>query len=235
MPNNTDKPARPSGADYPVDPEERSHQEARLKRAAAAGASASKSPIPGLRLQPSGSDPQSQKTAEAQTALAEPAPPTQIAPETGEVQDAPPIRNDEILAELRKISAWTDLQRRITKGSLICLAVLVPAAIGGFILFDRQLETKGESSLAPQRSDWYDVDRAVRQGDLEKAIALGEELILKPPQYPEAHERLARAYLAAGNLDKAKEHYAEAFRLFPSEENEKRLSAIEKRVNADKP
>lgn len=75
----------------------------------------------------------------------------------------------------------------------------------------------------------------IRLGDFEKAIAIGEELILKTPQYPEAHERLARAYLAAGNLEKAKEHYAEAFRLFSSEENEKLLSAIEKRVKADKP
>jgi len=40
---------------------------------------------------------------------------------------------------------------------------------------------------------------------------------------------LAGAYLAAGKIEKAREHYAEAFRLFPSEENEKLLIAIEKR------
>ena len=32
-----------------------------------------------------------------------------------------------------------------------------------------------------------------------------------------------------GKVEKAKEHYATAFRLFPSEENEKLLVAIEKR------
>jgi tetratricopeptide (TPR) repeat protein len=145
------------------------------------------------------------------------------------------MMKEEILAELRKISAWADLQRKMTKWSLIFLAVFVPALIGVFILLDRHLKTTVESTLAPQRSDWYDVDRNIRLGDFEKAITIGEELIQKTPQYPEAHARLARAYLAAGNPEKAKEHYAEAFRLFPSEENEKLLSASDQRVKADKP
>ena len=160
---------------------------------------------------------------------------TETAPEFSDGRSAPRITNDEILAELRKISAWADVQSKMTKWSLIFLAVFVPVVIGVFILLDQHLKTNVERTLAPQRSDWYDVDRNVRLGDFEKAIAIGEELTLKTPQYPEAHERLARAFLAAGNLEKAKEHYAEAFRLFPSEENEKLLGAIEKRVKADKP
>jgi hypothetical protein len=46
---------------------------------------------------------------------------------------------------------------------------------------------------------------------------------------------LTGAYLAAGNLERAREHYAEVFRLFSSEENEKLLSAIEKRIKAKRP
>jgi hypothetical protein len=38
--------------------------------------------------------------------------------------------------------------------------------------------------------------------------------------------------LAAGNPEKARQHYAEAFRLFPSEENEKSLAAIERRTES---
>jgi hypothetical protein len=235
MSKNTDKSTRPSSADYPVDPAERSNQEARLKKAAAAGANASNSPIPGLMLQPAQAVLASQRTAEPQTTLPKPATSTGTAPEASEGRSAPRITNDEILAELRKISAWAELQRKITKGSLIVLAVFVPVVVGVFILLDRHLKKKVESDLAPQQLDWYDVDRDVRLGDFEKAIAIGEALILKTPEYPEAHERLARVYLAAGNLEKAKEHYAEAFRLFPSEENEKLLSTIEKRVKADKP
>jgi len=42
--------------------------------------------------------------------------------------------------------------------------------------------------------------------------------------------RLAAAYLAAGKIEKAREHYAQAFHLFPSEENEKVLVAIDRRI-----
>jgi tetratricopeptide (TPR) repeat protein len=58
-------------------------------------------------------------------------------------------------------------------------------------------------------------------GDFDKALGIGEELILKTPQSPDAHKRLAAAYLAAGKLDKAREHYAETVRLFPSERKRK--------------
>jgi Flp pilus assembly protein TadD len=51
----------------------------------------------------------------------------------------------------------------------------------------------------------------------------------------EAKRRLAGAYLAAGNIEEARNHYREAFRLFPSEENEKLVTAMEKRRKADNP
>lgn len=232
---NPEKSSRPSSGDYPVDPAERSNQEARLRKAAAAGATASKSPISALMLQRPSSLPASQKLAEPQTPLPKPAASIESALETSNGRTAPRVTNDEVLAELRKISAWADLQRKITKWSLILLVGIVAVVVGVFVLMDQHLKTNLESNPSPHQSDWYDVDRNVRSGDFEKAIAIGEELILKTPQYSEAHVRLARAYLAAGNLEKAKEHYAEAFRLFPSEENEKLLGAIEKRLKAEKP
>jgi len=97
------------------------------------------------------------------------------------------------------------------------------------------VETKLEGIVSKETPDWYDVDQNVRRGDFDKAIQLGETLILKTPQYPEAHRRLAGAYLAAGNVEESRKHYAEAFRLFPSDENEKLLSAIEKRSKAENP
>jgi tetratricopeptide (TPR) repeat protein len=142
--------------------------------------------------------------------------------------------NESILAELRKISAWADMQRKVTKWSLIFVAVLIPALIASGILMEHLLKSSVETVAAGSKSDWYDVDENVRRGDFKEAIRIGEELILKTPQYPDAHRRLAGAYLAAGNIEKAREHYAEAFRLFPSEENEKLLTAIDKRSKAEK-
>jgi len=140
----------------------------------------------------------------------------------GEMND-----NESILAELRKIAAWADMQRKITKWSLIFVTVFVPAMIVFSVLMEHRVTKQIEDTA--EKPEWYNVDQNVRLGDFDKAIRIGEELILKTPQYPDAHRRLAGAYLAAGKIEKAREHYAEAFRLFPSEENEKLLIAIEKR------
>ncbi len=235
MSNNTEKFNRPSSADYPVNPEERSNQQARLRKAAAAGASASKAPISALKLQPPPSVPTMQNVPGPQTTMSKTTAPTETAPEPSAAQSVSHMADHEVLAELRKISAWADLQRKISKWLLGVSAGLVPVAIIIFVAINRLPNSNPASNPSPQAADWYDVDRNVRMGNFEKAIAIGEELILKMPQYPEAHERLAKAYLAAGKFEKAKEHFAEAFRLFPSEENEKLLSAIEKRIRAESP
>lgn len=144
------------------------------------------------------------------------------------------MNNDEpMLAELRKISAWADMQRKMTKWSLIFVAVFIPAMILIGVLVEQRVSTKLESVVSEETPDWYEVERGLHQCDFDKAIQIGEKLIVKTPFYPEAHRRLAGAYLAAGSLEKARQHYAEAFRLFPSEENEKSLAAIERRMKAE--
>ena len=141
--------------------------------------------------------------------------------------------NELILAELRRISAWADMQRKVTKWSLIVVAVAVPVMIVLGLVLEQQFEERIDNLVPAQQSSWYDVDEKVRIGDFEAAIRMGEELISKTPQYPEAHRRLAGAYLAAGKVQQARKHYAELFRLFPSEEYQKLLIAIEKRNRAD--
>lgn len=146
------------------------------------------------------------------------------------------MNNDEsILAELRKITAWFDMQRKVTKWSLIVGAVFIPALVVFGILMEQRIKTELKGAASVEKVDWYDVDQNVRRGNFDEAIEVGEKLMQKTPQYPEAHRRLAGAYLAAGNVEKARAHYAEAFRLFPSEENEKLLVAIEKRSKAGTP
>jgi tetratricopeptide (TPR) repeat protein len=244
MSNN---PAKPSKADYPVTPADLVSQQNRLRKAAAAGANALKSPALSALLKQSPPpaampekpiEPRPGLTQSSQ--LIETAPePEQVLPSenpvTPEVVVPPMNDNEAILAQLRMISASAEMQRKITKWMLVFLAMFIPALIGLGILLAQRASSNLEDTPPRQKSDWYEVERNVRVGDFDKAIGLGEELILKTPQYPEAHTRLAGAYLAAGKLDKAREHYAEAFRLFPCEENEKLLAAIDKRTNAEKP
>lgn len=139
--------------------------------------------------------------------------------------------NDQelILAELRKISAWADFQRRSSKWSLVVLVVFL---LGAIMFGPRAVDFWFDQ--ATKREDrWYDVESNVELGDFDNAIRIGEEFVQKTPLHPEAHQRLAGAYLAAGKLPQAREHYAEAFRLFPSEQNEKLVRAIDKRIQAE--
>lgn len=150
------------------------------------------------------------------------------------------MNDDEpILIEIRKISAWAELQRNISKWSLIFLAVFVPGLIIFALLMTFLVEQRAKRNLESLASEnipsWYDVHQNVRRGDFDKAIQIGEELVLKTPLYSEAHRNLGEAYLAAGNIEKARQHYAEAFRLFPSDENEKLLAAIDRRREAENP
>jgi cytochrome c-type biogenesis protein CcmH/NrfG len=141
--------------------------------------------------------------------------------------------NESILAELRKIAAWAETQRKITKWSFIVIAVFIPAMIIFGIVMENRVKTSFEAG--PEKPTWSDVDWNIRRTHLDEAIRVGEELIQKTPQYPEGHIRLASAYLAAGNIKSAGEHYAQAFRLFPSEENQRLLIAIEKRMKERNP
>lgn len=146
------------------------------------------------------------------------------------------MNNDEaILAELRKVSAWADMQRKISKWTLIVVAVLVPGLIIFGVVMERQFKDEVTDTRSPNKAEtptWTDVGWRTRRGEAEEAIKIGEQLIQKTPQYPEGHLQLATAYLAAGKIQKARDHYAEAYRLFPSEENEKLLAAIDKRLKA---
>ena len=143
--------------------------------------------------------------------------------------------NEQILAELRKISAWADMQRKITKWSLIFLAVYLLGAGVFAVVMVRREKAKREAVAAAKKPDWDDVDRNIRLCNFAEAIRIGEELIQKTPQNPRGHSQLAWAYVAAGKIKEARAQYAEAVRLFPWEEYEKLLVAIDKRITTENP
>ena len=145
--------------------------------------------------------------------------------------------NESILAELRKISAWTDMQRKVTKWSLISVGVVIVLIVfgaAGAALEHRSKQRAAAKAVETvEKTDWFEVERNIRVCNFAEAIRIGEKLIQLTPQYPNGHYRLAAAYVAAGKIDKAREHYAEAARLFPCEEYEKLLVAIDKRIASE--
>jgi tetratricopeptide (TPR) repeat protein len=127
------------------------------------------------------------------------------------------------------------MQRKMTKWSLVFIAVIIPTFIIFVVLIERQASTKRKNVGTSETFEWFDVDQSVGRGELDKAIQIGEKLIVKTPLFPEAHHRLAGAYLAAGNCEKARQHYEEAFCLFPSEANANSLAAIDRRTRSASP
>ena len=143
--------------------------------------------------------------------------------------------NDSILAELKKISAWADMQRKATRWSLVFLAIFIPVIILFAVVMEHRIKKNIYDNGTPAKFTWYDVDRNICLCDVTEAIRIGEELIKTTPLNPNGHSRLGTAYLAAGNIEKAREHYAEASRLFPSEENIALLNAAEARIKQENP
>lgn len=138
--------------------------------------------------------------------------------------------NDALLAELKKISAWADMQRKMTKWSLVFLAVFVPGMILAAITLEHRLKSRLDDHRDPSNATWYDVQRHVRQGEFDEAIRIGKALVQKAPLDPDGHIRLGFAYLAAGDVAQARERFAEAARLFPTAENQDRLKAVDERI-----
>lgn len=140
--------------------------------------------------------------------------------------------NDPILDELKKISSYVDFQKKVTRWSFFVLIgfllVFVPTVIFFECYFDQKIKETSEPSL----SDWFDVSYAARKGNFDKAIEVGNALILKTPDYPEGHFKLAEAYLAKGDTLNAQKHFQTAYTLFPTKEYQESLDAINQRIKS---
>ena len=144
----------------------------------------------------------------------------------------------ELMLEIRKISAWAELNRRILKWSAI---LVIPFMVVFFVLVffstQRTMRTARElTSWRPappaQRGIWGQVDALLAEGRLEGAIGAAERLVEKVPGYAAGHEKLGELYLAKGNLPNAADQYREAWRLFPSESYRQSVEAVERRIKA---
>ena len=123
--------------------------------------------------------------------------------------------NRETLAELRKV-------RRMFYATMIFVIVGVsPAFYGGV---SRSVSRSGPS--------WQGVTTAMQQQDFPKALSMARVLVASQSDYPYGHAYLGSIYLATGDITNSEAEYSLAYQLFPSEESEKDLAAIRKRLAA---
>ncbi|MGB7746540.1 MAG: hypothetical protein WBN75_04555 [Verrucomicrobiia bacterium] len=120
--------------------------------------------------------------------------------------------NQEILTELRK-----PRRSNQTVVFVACFVLIVVTFIS------RQKPSSQEHS-------WTAVDTAMKQLDYPKALYLTQANVARHPNYYYGHSYLGFIYLAMDDLTNSEAEYLRAYELFPSEQNEKDLAAIRKRV-----
>ena len=122
--------------------------------------------------------------------------------------------NQAILAELRKL-------KRVSCALLVFLILgTLPSFYSAF---------KRDYSRA---DSWDRVTTMVRRQDFPAALSMAQSLVACQPDYYYGHAYLGAIYLAMGDVTNAETQYTRAYELFPSEEVEKDLAAIRKRLAA---
>ena len=120
--------------------------------------------------------------------------------------------NQEILAELRKL-------KRIFYALLV---VFILMAIPPFYYGVHQ-----DSS-----NSWEQVRTVVGRQHFRRALAMAQTLVAARPDYAYGRVYLGYIYLALDDVTNAEAQYSQAYQLYPSEDYEKDLAAVRKRLAA---
>ena len=118
--------------------------------------------------------------------------------------------NQEILAEFRKL-------KRIF---YVMLVVFILACIPPFII----------GSTRDSSDSWDRVTTAMRHQNFPAALSMAQTLVQRQPNYYYGHSYLGAIYLAMDNVTNAQAQYLRAYQLFPNEQDEKDLAAVQKRM-----
>ena len=134
---------------------------------------------------------------------------------------------EELTKELRK---FVTMQKRMQFWSL---AIAIPLIVIVIILAILDATNTGPFRHNPDPPSWHSVGKEIEQGQYDQALTHGKVLLEKTPNDDYAHSYLASVYQAKGDLSNAEKEYETAYKLWPTEKNEKNLKAIRKRIEAE--
>jgi cytochrome c-type biogenesis protein CcmH/NrfG len=121
--------------------------------------------------------------------------------------------NQEILMELRRIRT---ISRRM---SYLIVVFIIVCAVPAF-----------QQGLVQGSDSWENVRAAVGRQEFPKALSMAQALVACQPNYVYGRDYLGYIYLAMDDVTNAETQYSRAYELFPSEQNEKNLAAVRKRL-----
>ena len=129
--------------------------------------------------------------------------------------------NQELVNELRK------LRSGVTRVFWLMIVFVVLAVIS--------FPFSSRYRPASQVSSWDSVQTDVRRQDYKKALAEAEVLVSREPNNYHGEAYVGLINLLMGNVKEAEAHYSKAYQLFPTEQNEKELAAVRKRLTNSTP
>ena len=114
---------------------------------------------------------------------------------------------------LVKIASWCDLQRKITKWSLLGLIPVFAFFIGAMFFLNNRI--KEDFKEKDQAVGWWDTRRAVESGDLPRALSIADKLLNVNPRDFEGHYRKGEILLMMNQPEAAAESFQKAAEIFP--------------------
>ncbi len=144
-------------------------------------------------------------------------------------------RDPHLIDALRELNAQLRQLRRATNIALVVCVVLVI----GFALYlpirYRSLTTSRSRQLTQQTpADSYATVRSAMDClDYDKATQILQRIVLQYPNDYYGFVYLGNVALATGRLKEAESHYSRAYAVFPSEDNERALRAVRKRIQTE--
>lgn len=137
-----------------------------------------------------------------------------------------PDLSPEMLASLKNIEAWSNLQRKLAKWSLISLLPFLLLVFGAPFFITRHFE-KTMANISESGRDWYDVTSAVRKGELENALSLADSLLQRNPHDFDGHYKRGEILLMVDKRPEALESFKRAAQIFPLPKYTEAVKALE--------
>ena len=130
--------------------------------------------------------------------------------------------NDHVLAELRKL-----VRSNYFAGtaSVVLLIILI-------WFFPLRWRSSSQQPSTPADS-WSAVRSLEDRTEYDKAFAMSQRLVAKYPADPFGYSHLGNISLATGHAKEAEGYYARAYSLLPSDDYEKILRALRKRLQTE--
>ena len=146
-------------------------------------------------------------------------------------------RDQQLIDALHELTVQLRRLRRASNiAAIVCVALVIGFAVYLPIRYHSVATSRSRQLTQQTPTDSY---RAVRSAmdrlDYEKATSMLQRIAQQYPNDYYAFAYLGNIALATGKLKDAETYYARAYALFPSDDYEKPLRAVRKRIATESP